>query len=49
MMLLGVFDASQGDLEEFDEEWRSRPHVGRKRKFPDVEMLMRKRITPPTD
>ncbi|KAL9240051.1 hypothetical protein vseg_014312 [Gypsophila vaccaria] len=38
-----------GDLEEFDEQWRSRPHGGRKRKFPSVETLTRKRITPPNE
>ncbi|KAK9725928.1 hypothetical protein RND81_05G178100 [Saponaria officinalis] len=38
-----------GDLEEFDEQWRSRPHGGRKRKCPTVETLMRKRITPPNE
>ncbi|KNA24853.1 hypothetical protein SOVF_011670 [Spinacia oleracea] len=36
-----------GDLEEFDEQFRSRPRGGRKRKVPCVEMLMRKRISPP--
>ncbi|XP_074320625.1 transcription factor IIIA-like [Silene latifolia] len=38
-----------GDMEEFDEQWRSRPHGGQKRKCPNVEMLMRKRITPPNE
>ncbi|KAH9611997.1 hypothetical protein KSS87_000029 [Heliosperma pusillum] len=38
-----------GDLEEFDEQWRSRPHGGQKRKRPTVDMLMRKRITPPNE
>ncbi|KAL2895728.1 Transcription factor IIIA [Bienertia sinuspersici] len=37
-----------GDLEEFDEQFRSRPRGGRKRKLPDIaEMIGRKRITPP--
>ncbi|XP_074306816.1 transcription factor IIIA-like [Silene latifolia] len=38
-----------GDLEEFDEQWRSKPHGGQKRKRPTVDMLMRKRITPPNE
>uniref|UniRef100_A0A803LZU6 C2H2-type domain-containing protein n=1 Tax=Chenopodium quinoa TaxID=63459 RepID=A0A803LZU6_CHEQI len=36
-----------GDLEEFDEQFRSRPRGGRKRKLPNIEMLMRKRISAP--
>lgn len=36
-----------GDLEEFDEQFRSRPRGGQKRKLPDIEMLMRKRISAP--
>ncbi|KAK9671281.1 hypothetical protein RND81_12G019200 [Saponaria officinalis] len=41
----------EGDLEEFDERWRSRSrsHGGRKRKCPTVEMLMSKRVTPPNE
>ncbi|XP_019427364.1 PREDICTED: transcription factor IIIA isoform X1 [Lupinus angustifolius] len=37
-----------GDFEEADAEFRSRPRGGRKRVCPSVEMLVRKRITPPS-
>jgi len=39
----------QGDFVESDQQFRSRPRGGRKRKFPTVEMLIRKRVTPPTE
>ncbi|XP_061362314.1 transcription factor IIIA-like [Gastrolobium bilobum] len=37
-----------GDFEESDEQFRSRAMGGRKRKFPTVEMLVRKRVAPPS-
>ncbi|KAE9616291.1 putative transcription factor C2H2 family [Lupinus albus] len=37
-----------GDFEEADEEFRSRPRGGRKRICPTIEMIVRKRITPPS-
>ncbi|KAL9249718.1 Transcription factor IIIA-like protein [Drosera capensis] len=36
-----------GDLEELDEQLRSRPRGGCKRKYPSIEMLTRKRVCPP--
>ncbi|ONI35730.1 hypothetical protein PRUPE_1G551600 [Prunus persica] len=38
---------TQGDFEEADEQFRSRPRGGRKRECPDIPMLVRKRVTPP--
>ncbi|KAL2316725.1 hypothetical protein Fmac_030601 [Flemingia macrophylla] len=37
-----------GDFQEGDDDFRSRPRGGRKRKCPTVEMLIRKRVTPPS-
>lgn len=38
-----------GDFVETDEQFRSRPRGGRKRKYPVIETLMRKRIIPPVE
>ncbi|KAM7523128.1 hypothetical protein LguiA_013030 [Lonicera macranthoides] len=38
---------TQGDFEESDEQFRSRPRGGRKRTCPAIDTLMRKRIVPP--
>lgn len=39
----------QGDFEESDELFRSRPRGGQKRKFPPIESLTRKRVVPPNE
>lgn len=39
----------QGDFEASDEQFRSRPRGGRKRKYPVIESLMRKRVVPPCE
>ncbi|CAK9321340.1 unnamed protein product, partial [Citrullus colocynthis] len=40
---------TNGDFEAADEQFRSKPRGGRKRICPTVEMLIRKRITPPSE
>ncbi|KAI4332964.1 hypothetical protein L6164_017828 [Bauhinia variegata] len=45
----GIHVYTLGDFEQGDEAFRSRPRGGLKRKCPTVEMLIRKRITPPTE
>lgn len=39
----------QGNFVESDEQFRSRPRGGRKRKYPVIETLLRKRIVPPSE
>ncbi|XP_041998408.1 transcription factor IIIA-like [Salvia splendens] len=39
---------TRGIFEESDEQIRSRPRGGRKRKYPVIETLLRKRIVPPS-
>lgn len=39
----------QGDFEESDELFRSRPRGGQKRKVPPIESLTRKRVVPPNE
>ncbi|KAK3188665.1 hypothetical protein Dsin_028226 [Dipteronia sinensis] len=46
--LVLLFVWNQGDFIESDEQFRSRPRGGRKRKCPTVEMLIRKRVCPPS-
>lgn len=38
-----------GDFEESDEQFQSRPKGGRKRNYPVIETLLRKRIVPPSE
>lgn len=39
----------QGDFEESDAQFRSRPRGGRKRNYSVIESLMRKRVVPPSE
>ncbi|KAJ6433623.1 hypothetical protein OIU84_017340 [Salix udensis] len=43
----GLHVYTPGDFVESDQQFRSKPRGGRKRNFPTVEMLIRKRVTPP--
>ncbi|KAG5233200.1 zinc finger family protein [Salix suchowensis] len=43
----GLHVYTPGDFVESDEQFRSKPRGGRKRNFPTVEMLIRKRVSPP--
>ncbi|KAJ6877858.1 hypothetical protein NC651_030566 [Populus alba x Populus x berolinensis] len=42
----GLHVYTPGDFVESDRQFRSKPRGGRKREFPTVEMLIRKRVTP---